>query len=178
MNDFQISAKYIASMFASIIAKKFPSYWDSPHFGGDPFTLIASLLKAQHAGSTAEYAAINPQPLPPRWAYFSAQVDSVVGQIVSLDRVGNLLGGEVNKRASEEASSVLDDIDELCPRYPKWWPHPHRDSDIMDDSELFLLGMGLLTGSQAVRQERTANSMVALAQKMVTISAQEASVAV
>jgi hypothetical protein len=177
MNDFQLSAQYVASIILSIFAKRNPSIWDSPHFGGDPFALNPGLLKALGAGSHAQYAEINPQPLPPRLAQFSAQVNAVVGQIVSLDHIGALLGGEVTRRAEGEAGSILDDFDELCPRLPKWWPHPHSDSDIMDDSELFLFGMALVAGSQSLRQEKTASAMVSLAQKMVSFSTQAATVA-
>ena len=176
MNDFQLSAKLTASIIAGIFAKRNPSLWDTPHYGGDPLFYAAHFLKPLHISSAAE-AEINPQPLPPRLAHFSAQVNAVVSQVISLDHIGNLLGGEVTRRAEGEAGSILDDFDELCPRYPKWWPHPHRDSDIMDDTELFLFGMALVTGSQAIRQEKTANAMVALAQKMISFSSQEAAVA-
>jgi hypothetical protein len=178
MNDFQLSAKYIASIIDSIFAKRSPSIWDTPHFGGDPFFHSGNLFKGLHGRPSAENAEINPQPLPPRLAHFSSQVDSVVGQIVELERFGSLLGGEVVRRTNEEASSILDDFDELCPRLPKWWKRHFGDPDTMDDTELFLFAMGLLTGSEAVRQEKTGNAMVALAQKMVSFSTQEASVAV
>ncbi len=175
MNDFQISAKLTASIIAGIFAKRNPSLWDTPHYGGDPFFYATQFLKPLHSVSAAESAEINPQPLPPHLAQFSAHVHAVVGQIVSLDRIGHLLGGEVTRRAEGEVSSILDEFDELCPRYPHWWPH--RFNDIMGDTELFLFGMALVTGSQAVRQEKTANSMVALAQKMISFSSQEAAVA-
>jgi hypothetical protein len=177
MNDFQLSARYIASIIDSIFAKRNPALYDTPHFGGDPF-FNANLFRGLRSVTRAEQEEINPQPLPPRLAHFSSQVNAVVGQIVALESFGSLLGGDVNKRASEATFNFLDEVDELCPRFPRWWPHHFNDTDAMNEAELFLFAMGLLNGSQAVRQEKTANSMVVLAQKLVSFSTQEASVAV
>jgi hypothetical protein len=121
-NEFQIPGRFIAAIFA----KLHPAIYDVPPHGIDPFRAI---LK-EFAGTAAAYSGasaveLNPQPLPPRWAYALKLADAYISEFVTLDRMGNLLGGDVAKRALDQSLSLVSDIDDICPRWPRWpWPWP------------------------------------------------------
>jgi hypothetical protein len=174
-NEFQIPGRFIAAIFA----KLHPAIYDVPPHGIDPFRAI---LK-EFAGTAAAYSGasaveLNPQPLPPRWAYALKLADAYISEFVALDRMGNLLGGDVAKRALDQSLSLVSDIDDICPRWPRWpWPWPPipwpwTQEEEMNPVELFVFGMRILGASQVVQQEKLSGALTALGEKVTSLSMQ------
>jgi hypothetical protein len=173
-NEFQISARFVADIFA----KMYPAIYDGPRYGGgDPYQQILQEFGGRAASEQQNRAAINPQPLPPRWAYAVTLADAYLSEFVALDRTGRLLGGEVSQRALETSLSMIADIDELCPRWPKlpWpWPPPPKwlTEDEMNQVELFAFGTRLIAGAGVIHSERLSQALGALGEKVTSLSTQ------
>ena len=125
--------------------------------------------------------SINPQPLPPREAYALALADAHIQELVSLHRAGALLGGEVAERALGQSLRQIADIDELCPRWPKWpfvWPPPPPPpweiDEEMSPTELFLFGSRFMAAAGLVKQENLQNALASLGGKALTLGTEKA----
>jgi hypothetical protein len=170
--EFQISGRFVAAIFAKI----HPESYDAPPYSGDPFQRFRNDYGVGASFDPASAVALNPQPLPPRWAYASALADAYIRELIALDRAGSLQGGEVAKRATDQALALIADVDDICPRWPKWpWPWPPRSSptqEEMNPVELFVFGMRLLAASDAVKQEKLGSALAALGQNVTSLSFQ------
>lgn len=115
--NLQLPARSVASLLARIFG---PSFYDDPRFGRGDLgrRSLVDLVSGPHPDPWRE-VALNPQPLPPREAYALALADANLQEILALDRLGALLGGEVVERAQGRALRLVAEVDELCPR----WPH-------------------------------------------------------
>jgi hypothetical protein len=170
--EFQIPGRFVAAIFA----KMHPEIYDAPPYSGDPFQRFFKGFAVGASFDPTSAVELNPQPLPPRWAYATALGDAYIRELIALDRAGSLLGGEVAKRATDQALGLIADVDDICPSWPKWpWPWPPRSSptpEEMNPIELFAFGMRLLAGADAVKQEKLGSSLAALGEKVTSLSFQ------
>jgi len=175
MSKLMMSASSVASLLAHAFG---PSYYDSPHFdhGGPVGRVIADLAAGPHPEPWRQ-RALNPQPLPPRAAQALALADAHIQEVLALDRMGSLLGGEAMERAEGRALRLLAEVDELCPRWPRWpghWPPPppppFGEHDEMEATELLLFGARLLAASELLDQGRLQSALAALGEKAMGLS--------
>lgn len=175
MSSLMMPARSVASLLAHVFG---PSYYDSPHFGHGPLAWRtgADLVAGPHP-EPWRAVALNPQPLPPRQAVTLALADAHVHELLALDRVGSLFGGETAERAEGRALHLIAEVDELCPRRPKWplpWPPQqpgHFDDDeVMRPAELLLFGSRLLAASEVLQAGRVRDAVAALGEKAMGLS--------
>ncbi len=177
----QLSARAVASLLAHIFG---PSWYDGPRYGhGDLGRLVAGpqpgpWLVDRVAGPLSNpWAAVmlNPQPLPPRESYALALADAHIGELVALDRLGTLLGGEVAGHAVERSVRLVAEVEELCPRWPHWpknWPPPPPPpwSEEMTDTALFVFGMRFLAAADVLEQGEMQAAVTRLGEKALDLS--------
>jgi hypothetical protein len=161
----QLPATTVARLLAQIFG---PSVYDAliPRF--DPSVLASGpvpdpwrglgLLVRGPSPQPWQTVLLNPQPLPPREAFALSLADAHIHDILSLDRVATLFGGEVMERAQERALRQVSELEELCPRWPRWpkgWPPPPPppwDDDEMTASALFVFGTRVLAAAEVAEQ--------------------------
>jgi hypothetical protein len=172
--NLQVSARSLVSLLASIFG---PSIYDAPPFGrGDLGRRGLLDLISGPQPDPWRAVALNPQPLPPKALYAVALADKYIEEVLALDRVGALLGGEVMERAQDRALCLIAEIDELCPRWPKWpkvWPPPPPppwEAEEMSPTELLLYGARLLAASGLMEQERLQLALADLGEKALDLS--------
>ena len=176
-DGLQLSARSVASLLARIFG---PSIYDVPRFGGgDPFRRdLSELVSGPHPEPWRE-VMLNPQPLPPREAYALALADSHIRELLALDRMGTLLGGEVAERTLDLSLRNVSEIDEICPRWPRWpkgWPPPPSppwEREEMSPTQLFVLGSRFLAASELVEQARLQEALTGLGEKALNLSMQQ-----
>jgi hypothetical protein len=174
--------QYPALTLVSLLARIFgPSFYDDPRFGwGDPGygRRFAEFAGNVHA-SPGQAVMLNPQPLPPGELHALRIADAHIQEIMTLDRMGSLLGGEVMERTMERALSLVAEIDDICPRWPHWphvWPPPPPPPpwwrEEMTATELLLLGSRFLAASQLIEQEKLRSAVGQLGEKALSLSMQ------
>jgi len=178
--ELQLSARSVASILAHVFG---PSYYDGPRFGdGDPvgprnvYTVATGPFPDPWRA-----VALNPQPLPPRERYALALADAHIQEVLSLDRMASVFGGEVSEHALQRSVKMLDDVEGICPKWPRWprhWPPPppppFSHDDIMTSTELFVFGVRLLAASDVAEQGRLRESFTRLGEKALGLSMQGA----
>ena len=178
-DDLQLSAHMVASLLAHIFG---PSWYDGPHYGGVDLGSIAAGPRPEPwrvAGPLPDpWAAVmlNPQPLPPRVRYALTLADTHILEVVTLDRMATMFGGEVAANAVERAARLIADDDELCPRWPHWpklWPPPPpppwQDGE-MRPTELFVFGTRFLAATEVLEQGRLQEAASSLGAKALDLS--------
>lgn len=182
----QLSAKSVANLLARIYG---PSIYDAPPYGeGDlrhgpltdlvrdpspePWKAIRGPLPDPWS-----WVMLNPQPLPPGELQALALADAHVQELLGLDRLGSLWGGEIGGRAEERALRLIAESDELCPRWPRWpktWPPPPRPPRGWDEemltTELFVFGSRLLAATDLFEREGPREALTALGEKALSLS--------
>jgi hypothetical protein len=169
----QLSARFVASMLARIYG---PSIYDTPRFGGGgPLRYLIGEAASPDPQPWRE-VALNPQPLPPRALYTVALADAYIQDIVQLDRAAVLFGEEVSQRAVDRAFRLVAEMDEICPRWPKWpknWPPPPPppwQHETMTETELFVFGARILTAAEVVEHERLREGLTGLGERVLGMS--------
>jgi hypothetical protein len=172
-SEIQLSARFIADVLAKIFG---PSWYDGPRYGVGPLDQYAAGARVFDRGSAV---MLNPQPLPPRALFAMAIADAHIQEVLSLDRIGALMGDEIEERALNQALRQIGDVNELCPRWPRWprvWPPPPPPQwdlgDEMTSPELFLFGTRFIGAAGLVGQERLQGALVQLGEKALNLSAQ------
>jgi hypothetical protein len=171
----QLSARSVVSLLARIFG---PSFYDGPRFGrGDLGRHGLIDLVSGPSPDPWRAVMLNPQPLPPRELHALTLADSHIQEVLTLDRIGTLLGGESTKRTLDRALRLVADIDEICPRWPHWpkgWPPPppppwQRDEQ-MTLTELFVFGARFLAASELVEQGKLKDALAGLGEKALGLS--------
>jgi hypothetical protein len=182
----QLSARTVASLLGRLFG---PSFSELPRFGrGDPGpgrkmeSISGPLHDPWHA------VMLDPQPLPPREFYALALADAHIHEFLISDRIATVYGGEVRERALNRSLSFVAELDEICPRWPKWpkrWPPPppppparppfsrneSRDEE-MTATELFVFGSRLLGASEVIEEAKLRDALAGLGEKALKISTQ------
>jgi len=174
----QISARFVADLLAKIFG---PSFYDGPRYGVGPSALDQLAFGASQQVSDRRSAVmLNPQPLPPRAMLAIAIADAHIQEVLSLDRIGALMGDEVEQRALNQALRQIGDVDEICPRWPRWpkmWPPPPPPwwdlGDEMTSLELFLFGTRFIAAAGQTNEGKLQDALVLLGEKALDLSAQE-----
>ncbi len=136
-------------VIGSQVAGPFPQPWRSP---------------ASQRWDRLSAVALNPQPLPPKERFAVAITDAMLSQVVALANEA-ALGGD-SERGLRRAFMLLQEWDELCPRWPKWprtWPPPPDPPDWFKDEMSpvahFLAATRVLAAADAVYDESIASSL-------------------
>jgi hypothetical protein len=169
-----LSARSVSSLLAHIFG---PSFYDDPRFGrGDP----GPGRRIDRVGGPLPdpwvEVALNPQPLPPKERHALAIADAHLQDILQLDRIGGLFGGEAAERAEKRALGFVAELDELCPRWPRWpkhWPPPPPPpwgEEEMNPAALFLYGTRFLAAAEGVESERLQSALAQLGEKALGAS--------
>lgn len=186
-DGLQLSARSTARLLAQIFG---PAIYDVPPFGGgDPFRRARLDLvggprpEPWRAGSFPvpwREVMLNPQPLPPQELSALALADVHIHEVLGLDRLGALLGGEVAERTLDRSLRLVAEIDELCPRWPRWpkgwptgWPPPPpppRPDEEMTVTELFVFGSRFLAASELAEQGPLQDALAGLGEKALGLS--------
>lgn len=121
--------------------------------------------------------ALNPQPLPPKERFAVAVTDAMLSQVVHLANAAELAGGDSGGNLLRRAVTMLQDWDELCPRWPKWpknWPPPPDPPDWLGDEMSpvahFLAATRVLAAADAVYDESIASTMSELGDRQFDYS--------
>ncbi len=176
----QLSTVSVARLLAQIFG---PSYWDSPVFGWGSHQYRgildrATLVVGPHPEPWRE-AGLNPQPPPLlrlRDAYAFALADAHIGELLALDRIGAMFGGEVAERTLERSLRHAAEIEELCPRWHRWpkgWPAPPPppwQDETMTATELFAFGIRFVAAAEQIEQERLQQAFVGVGEKALGLS--------
>jgi hypothetical protein len=171
----QLSARFVASILARIYG---PSIYDTPRFGGGgPLRYqILDAIAGPHPEPWRE-VALNPQPLPPRAVYTVVLADAYIQQIAQLDRAAVLFGEDVSQRALDRAFRLVADVDEICPRWPRWpktWPPPPPppwSRETMTETELFVFGSRILAAAEVMEHGGLRDGLTGLGERVLGMSA-------
>ena len=169
----ELSSRFVASLLASIFG---PSFYDDPRFGrGDLGHRVLIDLASGPQPEPWREVALNPQPLPPKARYALAVADAHLHDLLTLDRAGALLGGEVQQRALDRTLRTVAELDELCPRWPRWpkgWPRPKNpwEQEEMSSIELFLFGTRVLAAADQFEDTGLQDALNRLGEKALGFS--------
>ena len=175
----QISARFVANILARIYG---PSFYDTPLGGGDPYRLASGSAASALATSRWSEVMLNPQPLPPAELFAVTLADVHILEIVSLDRMGTLFGGEVQEHAVRQSFDIIAEVDDLCPHWPKKWPRgwpkkwppppppPYGLGEEMQDTALFLYGARFLAAASVVESDQVREGLSALGERILSRS--------
>ena len=178
-SETRLSARAVADILARIFG---PSFYDGPRFGVGPSVLNQRIAEvSETVFNRGSAVMLNPPSLPPRETYALALADAHIQELLSIHRVGSLLGGEVEERALGQSLRQIADIDELCPRWPRWpigWPPPPPPpwqlDEEMSPTELFLFGSRFMAAAGLVKQENLQNALASLGGKALTLGTENA----
>ena len=168
-HGLQLSARSVASLLAHIFG---PASYDAPPY--DRADLGRGDLLDLVTGPRPEpwrTVMLNPQPLPPRERYALTLADAHIQELLTLDRMATLLGDEVRGRALERSMRLVSEIDDLCPRWPRWpkrWPPPPppwQHHEEMTVTELFVFGSRFLAASELMEQGELQEATIRLGEK-------------
>jgi len=167
---------------ASILANIFrPAIYDAPPFnGGNPFH-VGYVLGPQPEpwrtgiAGTAERVSLNPQPLPPKVVVAIALADAHLTQVFETDRLAQVFGGKHVESGVSITRNVLMEIDDLCPRWPKWpfpWPPRRLDfgEEMMGREELLIFGSRFLAASALLTQSDLAGAAAQVGNKAMDLA--------
>jgi hypothetical protein len=173
----QLSARFVASILARIFG---PSFYDTPlGGGGDPYHVAVPTAAPAVAASRFSQVMLNPQPLPPGESVALGMADAYIREIVELDRIGTLFGGEVQERAVRRSFDLIAEVDELCPHWPKKWPRgwpkkwppppppPYGLGEEMRDTELFVYGARFLAAASVIESDRVREGIASLGERIL-----------
>ncbi len=101
--------------------------------------IILGIIAASHpeifdiiGGGRFDFAALNPQPLPPRSAFLVAVTEEVIDRALLMQEAADALNQTGEQQSiiivSGKFNKFVDQIDELCPRIPKKFPKPKGGS--------------------------------------------------
>jgi hypothetical protein len=177
-NEVQLSARSVAGLLSQIFG---PSIFDLPRFGGgDPSRLNLSDLISGPQPDPWQTVMLNPQPLPPRESFALALADVQIQEVLRLDGLATLLGGEVAERALGQAVRSLADLVDICPEWPRWpkgwpkaWPPPPPDPwpyEVMTPTALLVYGSRFLAASDVVEQGQLRDALTELGAKAMNLS--------
>ena len=167
---------------ASILVRIFgPAIYDAPPFnGGDPFHLSRVFGPhpepwRSHIAGVADYVALNPQPLPPKVVIAIRLADAHLAQVFELDRMAQFMGAKVLEGGIQSLSGTLADVDEICPKWPKWpfpWPPPRDDfgDDVMRPDELLVFGSQFLAASSLIANPELAAATASIGNKAMDLA--------
>ncbi len=113
------------------------------------------------------------QPLPGE-VQASRLADLYIQEITNLQQHAILHGSEVAERAVQRVQRLTDDIEELCPRWPRppfpwpepWWDRPGE----MTKMELLAFGSRLLAASAQVEPGPIQDALAGVGSKVVALS--------
>lgn len=173
-DGLQLSARSVASLLAQIFG---PAIYDAPPFGGgDPYRRRLIDLITGPQPQPWRTVMLNPQPLPPRESYALTLADAHLQEVLALDRLVAAFGDAAAERALERSLRLVAEIDECCPRWPRWpkvWPPPPPppwQREEMAPTELFVFGMRFLAASELTEHGRLQEVLIGLGEKAVGLS--------
>lgn len=111
-------------------------------------------------GGGWQAVALNPQPLPPRWAFALAAASRMVMRV---EMIGEM--SRVGGVAEAAAKLVGHYVDDLCPPIPRpWplpgpWPRPNWLVDVIDAPDLVVVGSVLSVASRQVADRDLAQAL-------------------
>jgi hypothetical protein len=118
---------------------------------------------------------MGPEPSP--WRTIIVLADAHIQEFLALDRIGATLGGEAAQRVQERALRLVAEIDELCPRRPRWpinWPPPPPRppwlNEEMTAPELLLFGARFLAASDHLEDRKLQDAVSSLGEKALGLS--------
>jgi hypothetical protein len=170
--ELQLSSRSAAALMAQIFG---PAVYEIPGRGVGPVRpRYRDFLDGTLADSW-QSVSLNPRPLPPREAYALALADAHIHELIRLDRLGTLLGGDVERRAIEQALRTMAEIVECCPRWPAWptgWsipPNPDPQSTMRPD-DLFVFGSLMLSAAELIEQPALRDAVATLGEHVLGLS--------
>lgn len=90
-SETRLSARAVADILARIFG---PSFYDGPRFGVGPSVLNQRIAEvSETVFNRGSAVMLNPPSLPPRETYALALADAHIQELLSIHRVGSLLGG-------------------------------------------------------------------------------------
>jgi len=170
--ELQLSSRSAAAFLAQIFG---PDVYDVAHFGGGTVRLGHGELMSEPLPAPWQSTFLNPRPLPPSEAYALALAEAHVQELVRLDRLGALSGGEVEGRAVNLALDAVAEIEMRSPHWPTWpkaWPSPHDPGprDTMGADELFIFGSLLLSAAELMNHHRLRDALAGLGERLLRLS--------
>jgi hypothetical protein len=176
-DGLQLSARSVASLLARILG---PAIYDAPPFGGGDLARpdwrrLIDVVAGPHP-EPWRAVMLNPQPLPPREAYAFTLADAHLRDVLALDRLGAVFGEQVAERTLEQSLRLVTEIDDLCPRWPRWpkgWPPPPPppwEGEEMTPTALFVFGMRFLAASELPAPGRLQEALTGLGEKALSLS--------
>lgn len=103
--------------------------------------VILGVIAARHpeifdviGGGRFDFAALNPQPLPPRAVFLAAVVEEVIDRALLMQEIGDAMNQTGEQQGiiivGGKFSQFVDEVDELCPRIPRKFPKPKGGSEV------------------------------------------------
>lgn len=120
---------------------------------------------------------LNPQPLPPKelYAVALALADAYIQDVLELDRIAAVFGGEAEERGVGRSLRLVAEVDDLCPLWPWWkrrWPVPPRPpwEEEMNPTELLIFGSRFLVASELAEHGQIQDALAGLGEKAMGLS--------
>jgi hypothetical protein len=107
---------------------------------------LYDLIGGGHTHSLGDEAALNPQPLPPRFAYLTSVVQAVTSRAELFQEIIDATAREGEQQGIIIVSGYLERFaDDFCgtgfrPRWPFPWPPPPWWADELDSLDLLVMG--------------------------------------
>lgn len=187
--SLQLPARTVARLLADIYG---PAIYDLPRYGGG-LLQAQSLLDAvsgpfpdpwRRAGLASgqflqpwSRVTLNPQPLPPKELYAVALADAYIQDVLELDHIAAVFGGEAEERGVDRSMRLIAEVDDICPEWPWWrkhWPVPPRPpwEEKMNPSELLIFGSRFLMASELAEHGQIQDALAGLGEKAMGLSMQ------
>jgi hypothetical protein len=172
----RLSARSLASLLAQIFG---PAIYDAPIGGWGRRDLMGLVSGPQpdpwRAGPSPDPWRADPRPLP--WRVAIALADAHIQELLALDRIGAILGGEAAQRAQDRSLRLVAEVEELCPRWPRWpkdWPRPPPPPPEWDEEmtapALLMFGARFLAASDLLEDKKLQEAVSGLGEKALGLS--------
>ncbi len=170
--ELQLSSRSAAAFLAQILG---PDVFAIVHFGGATVRPGHRNFLSEPPPAPWQSTVLCPRLMPPSEAYALALAEAHVQELVRLDRLGALSGGEVEGRAVDLALDVVAEIEEGCPGWPKWpvgrpKPSDPTSRDTMRPDELFIFGSLMLSAAELMNHHRLRDALVGLGERLLRLS--------
>ena len=129
--------------------------------------------------SSLDWVLLNPQPLPPRYAYAASLAEAVAGSVSAYFELDEALPSEMQGRMSEFATMRLSTFIDDCgngriPRWPFPWPPPWQgEFDPISPVEMLVVGIAFENLAQSAVNERFRGALQESADRLMNMAAEQ-----
>jgi hypothetical protein len=120
-----------------------------------------------------ESVALNPQPLPPRWAFAIEFVRLAADRLLMIQETADAINSGDERGIIVVGGKVSELVDFVCGNVPRRFPTPpprgSNDDSRLSGQELILMGAELLNYSRTIANESLGQEFTAAGERLIDV---------